>query len=109
MKNYKEQERVEAMNEALRYIYNKYNNTTLTDEVLADFNKNTVTEEANKEVFCSPIYKTEGGPCTKTVNIQYKDKNYTVLRSSLSTYHAAKIPVGRWGRIRVKLSTLKIK
>lgn len=96
------------LNEALRNIYRKYNNTELSNEVLENFNTE-VKEEANVTVFVAPIYREEGGVCTETVEVEYKDVIYSVLRSSLSAYHQAKMPVGKWGRIRVKLSTLKLK
>lgn len=96
------------LNEALRNIYRKYNNTELSNEVLENFNTK-VKEEANVTVWVTPIYRKKGVVCTETVTVTYKDIEYTVLRSSLSAYHQTKIPVGRWGRIRVKLSTLKLK
>ena len=96
------------LNQALRNIYRKYNNTELSNEVLAEFNTPS-KEEANVTVFVTPIYMEEGGVSAETVKVTYKDIDYTVLRSSLSASHQAKIPVGKWGRIRVKLTTLKIK
>jgi hypothetical protein len=106
----KEQNRQEAMNVTLKRIYAKYNNTELSNETLAAYhNKSTaVTSEPNRTIFVSPIYKADGGYCTDTVSVEYKDREYTVLRTSLSKSQSKKIPVGRWGRIRVKLSTLKI-
>ena len=96
------------LNQALKYIYRKYNNTELSDDVLKNFNTE-VKEEKNVSVFVSPVYLEPSGVCEETVEVLYKEKIYVVLRSSLSAYHQAKIPVGRWGRIRAKLSTLKIK
>lgn len=95
-------------NETLRNIYKNYNNTVLSNEVLENFNTE-VKEEKNVTVRVAPIYREEGGVCTETVKVTYKDIEYTVLRNSLSVSHQNKIPIGRWGRIRVKLSTLKLK
>ena len=96
------------LNEALRNIYRKYNNTELSNKVLESFNTE-LKEEPNVTVLVAPIYREEGGACTEVVEVTYKDVEYTVLRSSLSASHQTKIPVGRWGRIRVKLSTLNLK
>jgi len=64
-------------------------------------------EEANVTVFASPIYKENYGVCTETIEIHYKEKIIVVLRSSLTDYHRAKLGESGWGKIRVKLSTLK--
>ena len=64
-------------------------------------------EEPNVTVYASPIYKENGGVCTETIEIHYKEKIIVVLRSSLTDYHRAKLGESGWGKIRVKLSTLK--
>ena len=97
------------LNQTLRYIYKKYNNTELSNEVLDNFNNTPVKEEPKKRVFVEPVYLKPNGVCSNTVNVKYKDSEFVVLRSSLSEYHQTKLPVGRWGNMNVKLSTLKIK
>ncbi len=66
-------------------------------------------EEANVTVFASPIYKENYQVCTQTIEIQYKEQIFVVLRSSLNDYHRAKLRKDKWGKIRVKLSSLKQK
>ena len=64
-------------------------------------------EEPNVTVFASPIYKENYGVCTETIEIHYKEEITVVLRSSLTDYHRSKLGESGWGKIRVKLSTLK--
>ena len=66
-------------------------------------------EEANVTVFASPIYKENYQVCTQTIEIQYKEQIFVVLRSTLNDYHRAKLRKDKWGKIRVKLSSLKQK